>query len=93
MEEKHTAVISCQLCNILYNEDLLGVGGGSELKTFSTDFWLTKTVTQFFTHEFKATDCIPSCPFIEVRRRKSPPPILSDGELKAWLIPTRSSSW
>lgn len=38
MQEKHTAVISCQLCNILYNADLLGMRGGSELKPFQLTF-------------------------------------------------------
>lgn len=71
MQEKHLAVISPQHCNVLYNADLLRVGSGSELKHFSTDFWPTKIVTQLFTHEFKATNCIILFfLFIEARRRK-----------------------
>lgn len=66
MQEKHLAVISHQLCNRLYNADLLGVEGGRELKTFSV------------------SNSIPSFPFMELRRRKSPPPTPSDGEFKSW---------
>lgn len=86
MQEKHLAVISPQLCDALYNADLLRVASGSQLKSFSTDFW-PKIITQLFNHEFKATDCIILFfLFMEARRRKSPLSILCDGELEAWMI-------